>query len=75
MTKQHHPIIQVINALILFPCIALLLFSGINYIITILFALNWMQLQQSPIWILWAIIVIVLDGVYLTEQEKLTKND
>lgn len=75
MTKQHHPIIQVINALILFPCIALLLFSGINYIITILFALNWIQLQQSPIWILWAIIVIVLDGVYLTEQEKLTKND
>ena len=75
MTKQHHPIIQVINALILFPCIALLLFSGINYIITILSALHWIQLQQSPIWILWAIIVIVLDGVYLTEQERLTKND
>ena len=60
-------LIRVINGLIILPLILVIVFSLVNAVLAHVFNGNYWDLQQSPIWVIWGIIILVIIIFYFSE--------
>ena len=60
-------LIRVINGLIILPLILVIVFSLVNAVLAHVFSGNYWDLQQSPIWVIWGIIILVIIIFYFSE--------
>ncbi len=68
-----HFISIVIGATVI-PLTLMMLFSGVNYILSLLFNVKFAEIQYSPIWIIEGIASILLVVVYFIFNEAKQKN-
>lgn len=62
--------IQIIFGLVVFPVIMIVLFSAVNWVISLLFGYSFMDVQRSMVWVLYTFIIIVMSVFYLAEVIK-----
>ena len=55
---------------ILLPLIGLGVFSLINWILSVTFNVGFLEIQQSPVWLFWLIIIFMFVVYYFTEVDK-----
>ena len=55
---------------IILPLIGLGVFSLINWILSVTFNVGFLQIQQSPVWLFWLIIIFMFVVYYFTEVDK-----
>ena len=55
---------------IVLPLIGLGVFSLINWILSVTFNVGFLQIQQSPVWLFWLIIIFMFVVYYFTEVDK-----
>ena len=55
---------------ILLPLIGLGIFSLINWILSVTFNVGFLQIQQSPVWLFWLIIIFMFVVYYFTEVDR-----
>jgi hypothetical protein len=55
---------------IILPLIGLGVFSLINWILSVTFNVGFLDIQQSPIWLFWLIIIFMFMVYYFTEVDK-----
>jgi hypothetical protein len=55
---------------ILLPLIGLGVFSLINWILSVTFNVGFLQIQQSPVWLFWLIIIFMFVVYYFTEVDR-----
>ena len=56
--------------IIILPLIGLGVFSLINWILSVTFNVGFLDIQQSPIWLFWLIIIFMFMVYYFTEVDK-----
>ena len=56
--------------IIILPLIGLGVFSLINWILSVTFNVGFLDIQQSPIWLFWLIIIFMFVVYYFTEVDK-----
>lgn len=59
--------IQLIFGIIILPLLLMGVFSGINGILSVTFNQDFWIIQNSPIWVIWFMISIVIIVYYFTE--------
>jgi hypothetical protein len=55
---------------IILPLIGLGVFSLINWILSVTFSVEFLEIQQSPVWLFWSIIIFMFVVYYFTEVDK-----
>jgi hypothetical protein len=55
---------------IILPLIGLGVFSLINWILSVTFNVGFLDIQQSPIWLFWLIIIFMFVVYYFTEVDR-----
>ena len=55
---------------IILPLIGLGVFSLINWILSVTFNVGFLDIQQSPIWLFWLIVIFMFVVYYFTEVDK-----
>jgi hypothetical protein len=55
---------------IILPLIGLGVFSLINWILSVTFNVGFLDIQQSPVWLFWLIIIFMFVVYYFTEVDK-----
>jgi hypothetical protein len=56
--------------IIILPLIGLGVFSLINWILSVTFNVGFLDIQQSPIWLFWLIIIFMFMVYYFTEVDR-----
>jgi hypothetical protein len=56
--------------IIILPLIGLGVFSLINWVLAITFNGSFIEIQQSPVWLFWLIIIFMFVVYYFTEVDK-----
>jgi hypothetical protein len=55
---------------IVLPLIGLAVFSLVNFILSVTFNVGFLEIQQSPIWLFWLIVIFMFVVYYFTEVDK-----
>jgi hypothetical protein len=55
---------------IILPLIGLGVFSLINWILSVTFNVGFLDIQQSPIWLFWLIVIFMFVVYYFTEVDR-----
>jgi hypothetical protein len=56
--------------IIILPLIGLGVFSLINWVLAITFNSSFIEIQQSPVWLFWSMLIIIFVVYYFTEVDK-----
>jgi hypothetical protein len=56
--------------IIILPLIGLGVFSLINWVLAITFNGSFIEIQQSPVWLFWSMLIIIFVVYYFTEVDK-----
>lgn len=59
-------LIKYVIGMVMIPTALIILCSGINYLISLVFCVTYTDIQQSPIWVPWGLIILIAIIVYLT---------
>jgi hypothetical protein len=66
--------ISIVLGVTVIPLTLMTLFSGVNYVLSLLFNVKFAEIQYSPIWIIEGIASILLVVVYFILTEEKQKN-
>lgn len=55
---------------IVLPLIGLGVFSLINWILSVAFDAKFIDIQQSPVWLFWSIVIFMFMVYYFTEVDR-----
>ena len=56
--------------IIILPLIGLGVFSFINWVLAITFNGSFIEIQQSPVWLFWSMLIIIFVVYYFTEVDR-----